>query len=142
MTLASGGRRELRDLIEVHRNRALKLAGDGEPYLVPIELATLLAAGGEVAVDETAVSWLSILATMPGVGLDPAGLALVEHLATMFNLEDEVVAATVELVQTQPLKPLANARWRAFELGQRVQVLLLMAHLVAKENPGADSSTS
>lgn len=142
MAPGSGGAREHRELIRTHRAQALKLARDGEPFLVPIELATILAVGGEAAVDETATSWLSHLATLPEAGLDAVGLALVDHYATMFSLEDEVVAATIDLVRTSPPEPQKNGRWRNLELGQRVQVLLLMVHLVSRVPPGTQASTS
>jgi hypothetical protein len=129
------GERADQDPTEVHRDLALKAAVAGESFLVPIELATILAVGGERGIDETAAMWLAMLEHEPAKGLGKAGVGVVDRCVAMFSLEDEVKSVTLELVRAQPAPPAAVEGWREFELGQRAQVLLLLAHLVARRLP-------
>lgn len=125
-----------------HRVSALKAAAGSDPYLVPIELATLLAMGGESAIEDTAARWLSLLDREPTGGNDDGPSGVIDHFTKVFSLEDEIADCAEELVMTRPARPITVPKWRNLELGERVQVLLLIAHVVVAQDPKAGDPLS
>lgn len=130
MTMLPNGNLASTRLLEEHRDRARNAANRGEPYLVPAELATILAVGGEVAIEETAIAWLGTLENLGHQAGSQPFVDRVRRVSDMFACEDVIRNALSALVRAQPAKPAMVSEWVDLELGQRVQVLAVLVHLL------------
>lgn len=107
---------------------ALEAVASGESWRVPQELATLLCLGGDRGVSETCREWLLKIGSLRPRREEVA--PCFEELAGNLGLDDKVVEAALELLDEQVPSLLVSAGWRDLELGERTEVLMLLAHLV------------
>jgi hypothetical protein len=120
------------DRVEDARTRILKAAIDQEISMMPLELSTLLLLGGEQGIDDVAEDWTNAIGMrwperVPTSILD----AVASKCAESFALDADVAAVARLIVESTPSRVARVSEWRELAVGQRAQVLLHLALVLA-----------
>jgi hypothetical protein len=116
--------------ITTHLDQAVRAAAAHDDFLVPIELASVLALGGEEGIDAATVQWLALLKKRRPE-LSAAERLLCNTVSVTYHFDETITDLALDLLAAHPEHPQRDQRWRELELGERTQLLVLLAHVVA-----------